>query len=119
MDPKTFGVVGMPDIAKIPGPQSSQCLQEFVFVSDPAGSSPKEPPRGKYGRVDKAVRAESKAVKAVGACWECKYLRKKVSHPYRRFCSVEKACSDLRECTGNPNSPCDTCLKGENDSTWR
>jgi hypothetical protein len=78
--PNTFDLVEIPDIAKTPERQNSQRQQEFVFVSDLAGSPPNDPSRGRHGRIGKASRAECKAAKAVGACWKYKYLRKKVNY---------------------------------------
>ncbi|KAM0174063.1 hypothetical protein ACHAPC_010171 [Botrytis cinerea] len=58
--------------------------QEGVFSSTPGfssmpttyGSSPR-----RMGRLDSATRAKANAVKAIGACWRCKFLRKPVSPP--------------------------------------
>lgn len=70
--------VGTPDTSKVFPITLGQFHRKFVFVSDPAGSPGKEPSRGRRGRLDQAAREESNAVKAVGACWKCRYLRKKV-----------------------------------------
>lgn len=58
--------------------------QEGVFSSTPGcssmpttyGSSPH-----RMGPLDSATRAKANAVKAIGACWRCKFLRKPVSPP--------------------------------------
>jgi hypothetical protein len=57
-------------------------------VDDEFGSSSftKEvlPSPGRRGPLSEAARATLKAVKAVGACWRCKVLRKKVKSIHKK-----------------------------------
>jgi hypothetical protein len=60
-------------------PTTDSC--EFVFILEPAAASGKTSPPKRRGRLDSAAHASSMAVKALGACWKCKILRKKVKYP--------------------------------------
>jgi hypothetical protein len=62
-------------------PASSE-YQEIVFDSYSAHSpGHTSVSSGRRGPMDGFARAAMKAVKAVGACWKCKFLRKTVSKP--------------------------------------
>ncbi|KAM0165078.1 hypothetical protein ACHAPG_000329 [Botrytis cinerea] len=71
--------------------------QEGVFSSTPGfssmpttyGSSPR-----RMGRLDSATRAKANAVKAIGACWRCKFLRKP--------CDAQNCCSQCKGKRGGP-----------------
>jgi hypothetical protein len=67
--------------------QGNSSFQESVFSSTPGrsslqtyGSSPR-----RLGSLDSVTRAKGNAVKAIGACWRCKFLRKPVSLSYCFF----------------------------------
>lgn len=80
-DFQNFEFIGSPEgVPKTPQPKSTQRQHEFIFVTDPVGSPEMESFRGRRGRLNDAARIESNAVKVVGACWKCKYLRKKVTY---------------------------------------
>ncbi|KAF7954411.1 hypothetical protein EAE96_005533 [Botrytis aclada] len=71
--------------------------QEGVFSSTPGfssmptayGSSPH-----RMGPLDAATRAKANAVKAIGACWRCKFLRKP--------CDAQTCCSQCKGKQGGP-----------------
>ncbi|TGO48131.1 hypothetical protein BCON_0250g00040 [Botryotinia convoluta] len=71
--------------------------QEGVFSSTPGfssmpttyGSSPR-----RMGPLDSATRAKANAVKAIGACWRCKFLRKP--------CDAQNCCSQCKGKQGGP-----------------
>jgi hypothetical protein len=79
--------------------QGNSSFQESVFSSTPGrsslqtyGSSPR-----RLGSLDSVTRAKGNAVKAIGACWRCKILRKPVSF-LCLFSSVMKvflSCSEI------------------------
>jgi len=52
---------------------------ECIFILDNVELQDNNTFGGSPGSTDEAARAMSRAAKAVGACWKCKYLRKKVS----------------------------------------
>ncbi|KAM3075869.1 hypothetical protein ACMFMG_006612 [Clarireedia jacksonii] len=79
--------------------QGNSSFQESVFSSTPArsslqtyGSSPR-----RLGSLDSVTRAKGNAVKAIGACWRCKFLRKS--------CNTETRCS--------------ACPKGTHIGAWQ
>ncbi|KAF7870408.1 hypothetical protein EAF04_004153 [Stromatinia cepivora] len=71
--------------------------QEGVFSSTPGfssmpttyGSSPR-----RMGPLDSATRAKANAVKALGACWRCRFLRKP--------CDAQTCCSQCKGKQGGP-----------------
>jgi hypothetical protein len=70
----------MKSVSRSSSANRSVGFQEIVFDSNPSrpasrisGSS------GRRGPLDTMARAAMKAVKALGACWRCKWLRKDVS----------------------------------------
>ncbi|ESZ96622.1 hypothetical protein SBOR_2989 [Sclerotinia borealis F-4128] len=71
--------------------------QEGVFSSTPGlssvpttyGSSPR-----RMGPLDAVTRAKANSVKAIGACWRCKFLRKP--------CDAQTCCSQCRGKQGGP-----------------
>ncbi|QSZ36578.1 hypothetical protein DSL72_006458 [Monilinia vaccinii-corymbosi] len=81
--------------------------QEGVFSSAPGsssvpttyGSSPR-----RMGPLDSVTRAKANAVKAIGACWRCKFLRKP--------CDAQKCCS---QCEGKQGGPWHSigCKRGD------
>ncbi|CAD6444479.1 d421b121-ec5e-43db-98e0-5841cd8ee22f [Sclerotinia trifoliorum] len=81
--------------------------QEGVFSSTPRfssmpttyGSSPR-----RMGPLDSATRAKANAVKALGACWRCRFLRKP--------CDAQTCCS---QCKGKQGGPWHSigCKRGE------
>ncbi|KAF7908460.1 uncharacterized protein EAF01_004215 [Botrytis porri] len=70
---------------------TSSSYKEGVFSSTPGfssmpttyGSSPR-----RMGPLDSATRAKANAVKAIGACWRCKFLRKP--------CDAQTCCSQCK-----------------------
>ncbi|KAA8569295.1 hypothetical protein EYC84_000953 [Monilinia fructicola] len=81
--------------------------QEGVFSSTPGlssvptnyGSSPR-----RMGPLDSVTRAKANAVKAIGACWRCKFLRKP--------CDAQTLCS---RCMGKHSGPWNSigCKRGD------
>ncbi|KAF7898423.1 hypothetical protein EAF00_004869 [Botryotinia globosa] len=82
-------------------------FQEGVFSSTPGcssmpttyGSSPH-----RMGPLDSATRAKANAVKAIGACWRCKFLRKP--------CDAQNCCI---QCKGKQSGPWHSigCKRGD------
>jgi hypothetical protein len=59
---------------------ASSGYQEIIFDSNSAHSSTRGSAcSGRSGPLDKVAIAAMRLVKAVGACWKCKFLRKKVN----------------------------------------
>ncbi|KAI9641952.1 hypothetical protein NHQ30_009821 [Ciborinia camelliae] len=81
--------------------------QEGVFSSTPGlssvpttyGSSPR-----RMGPLDSVTRTKANAVKAIGACWRCRFLRKP--------CNAQKCCS---QCEGKQGGPWHSigCKRGD------
>jgi hypothetical protein len=62
---------------------ASSGYQEIIFDSNSAHSSSHGSAcSGRSGPLDKVAITAMRLVKAVGACWKCKFLRKKVSKTY-------------------------------------
>lgn len=67
---------------------ASSTFQEYVFDSrSPRMSSPASGGSGRRGPLNAATNAAAKAVKAIRACWRCKFLRKTVSRP-KFICNI-------------------------------
>ncbi|KAE8445419.1 hypothetical protein EG329_013432 [Mollisiaceae sp. DMI_Dod_QoI] len=66
---------------------SQEATKSYIFVSDIDTKS----------RIRAVDKAAAKAVKAIGACWKCKVLRKKC----------------------DTNTPCQECQRGEKGSIWQ
>ncbi|KAH8668091.1 hypothetical protein BGZ60DRAFT_528428 [Tricladium varicosporioides] len=77
--------------------RGSTGYQEIVFDSKSVDSgSQASGVSGRQGPLDSVAIAAMNAVKRIGACWRCKFLR--------------KSCS--------PETPCDLCPKGNGRSNW-
>ncbi|KAF4626905.1 hypothetical protein G7Y89_g11252 [Cudoniella acicularis] len=64
---------------------ASSGYQEIIFdSSSPRMRSPASASSGRRGPLDAAARAAANAVKAIGSCWRCKFLRKN--------CDVDSPC---------------------------
>jgi hypothetical protein len=64
---------------------------EFVLDLDCSVEKGKKNSLGRQGPLNESSRANSKAVKAVGACWKCKVIRKKVTTRLLNFDRLSSA----------------------------
>ena len=95
--------------------RASTGYQEIVFDSKSISSgSQASGVSGRQGPLDAVAKAAMNAVKRIGACWRCKFLRKKVSSTG----SSHLADNDAQSEYCSEETPCDLCPKGHGRSIW-
>lgn len=100
---------------------SSGGFREIVFDSNNGKSGSRAGSKassasGRQGPMDTFARAAMKAVKQMGACWRCRFLRKSVSCSISSLLESEFANRGTQCDTENP---CEACPKGLLMSHWR